>query len=132
MKNKLVATLTMLFLIGTLSVTAIAQGKMQGSKFDPHPSTDSKPKIIKGPKIDFGTRVNLLCEGVAGGDVVSAVRVTNRTVEAIPSLTMIYVDTPNGKAHEALRAALPRRGTAIIHTPKGGQPKSCQAWFFKK
>lgn len=132
MKNKLVTALTVLVLIGTLQIASPAQGRVQDSKFDPHPSTDTKPKIIKGPKIDFGIRVELTCEGVAGGDVVSTVRVTNRTAEAIPGLTMIYVDTPNGKAHEALSAALPRRGTAIIHAPKGGQPRSCQAWFFKR
>ena len=99
---------------------------------DPHPPTTTKAKLMQGPKIDFGTKVELPCTGAAGGDVASTVHVTNNTADTIPALTMVYVQTDNGKAQQALSTPVARRGTAIINAPKGNTPRSCQAWFFKK
>lgn len=118
MNNKFMLNFTAIALMALFSITALAQ--------------DGKPKTIKGPKIDLGTRVDLPCAGESGGDVASTVRVTNNTAETIPASTMVYVQTNNGKAHEALSTAVARRGTAIIHAPKGNTPHTCQAWFFKK
>ena len=132
MKNKLMLTMTTLALTAVLMMTATAQKGGKKNKLDAHPPSDAKPKVINGPKIDLGTKISLTCKGAAGGDVASTVRVTNQTSEVIPSLTMIYVQTDNGKAHEALDAPLARRGEAIIRTPKGNTPHSCEAWFFKK
>ncbi|NOT59442.1 MAG: hypothetical protein HOP19_04365 [Acidobacteria bacterium] len=133
MKNKLMLTFTTMALTATmLMMTATAQKGGKKNQLDTHPPTDAKPKVINGPKIDLGTKISLTCKGAAGGDVTSTVRVTNQTGAEIPSLTMVYVQTDNGKAHEALSAPLARRGEAIIHAPKGNTPRSCEAWFFKQ
>lgn len=112
LKNKLILMSTALALTATLLFSAQAQNQ---SKL----------------KIDFDP-VYLPCAGAAGGDVTSTVRVTNNTSATIPSLTLIYLQTNNGKAQEALSGPLAASSSIILHTPKGGTPTSCKAWFFKK
>ena len=139
MKNKLMLTITTLALTAALMMmtmtTASAQKGGKKNQLNAHPPSDAKPKVPKimdGPKIDLGTKISLTCKGAAGGDVASTVRVTNQTNAEIPKLTLVYVQTDNGKAHEALSAPLARRGEAIIHAPKGNTPRTCEAWFFKQ
>lgn len=121
----ILVTLTM-----ALTLTAATQKGVGKNKLDP--PTTTKAKLMQGPKIDFGTKVELPCTGAAGGDLASTVRVTNNTADTIPALTLVYVQTDNGKAQQALSTPVARRGTAIINAPKGNTPRSCQAWYFKK
>lgn len=131
MKTKLILTCTTMALSTMLLLTALAKPVPRTGSASPR-TASTKSQMIQGQKIDLGTRIELPCQGEAGGDVASTVRVTNNTADEIPALTRIYVQTDNGKAHEALSVPLARRRTAIIHAPKGGQPRSCQAWFFKQ
>ncbi|MEK7830023.1 MAG: hypothetical protein AAB401_03005 [Acidobacteriota bacterium] len=126
MKNKLYLTITTLALTTALLLSVVAQNG----------NLDSKPRaeanLVAAPQGSLiGKQIKLPCEGVSGGDVASTVRVTNNTGNSIPSQTMIYLQTPNGAAKEALSTELAARRNADLHAPKGNRPASCQAWFFK-
>lgn len=112
MKNKLRLTMTTLALTVTLLCAALAQ---------------DKPKL----KLELNP-VYLPCVGVAGGDVASSVRVTNNTGATIPALTLVYLQTNNGKAQQALSHPLAAHAIANLDAPKGNAPAACKAWFFKK
>lgn len=112
MKNKLMLTFTTLALTSLLLCAAMAQDK-------------AKLKLEFKP-------IYLPCVGVAGGDVASSVRVNNNTGAPLPALTLIYLQTSNGKAQQALSHPLAAQATAKLDAPKGNTPTSCKAWFFKK
>lgn len=126
MKNKLYLTITTLALTTALLLSVAAQN----GNLDPKPPSEATPVATPQGSL-IGKQIKLPCEGVSGGDVASTVRVTNNTGSSIPSQTMIYLQTSNGAAKEALSSELPTRRDANLHAPKGNRPASCQAWFFK-
>jgi hypothetical protein len=106
------------FCVGTLLWAITTNSQLLGRQTAPaFPADSDSQKVV------------LQC--TPGGGVAGTVKITNKSMEAIPANTVIYLANFGGETTTQLAELIPAGASKQIPGPPGAF-KVCQAWFYKQ